>query len=188
MKTYLALLRGINVGGHHKLKMTDLKSWIKDLEITQVKTHLQSGNLLFCSELSPLEMQTQISAILDQQLDFQVPILVLTHAQVKKALADCPYHSEAQAEPKSVHFCFLASPPETEHLALLEGLCRDGESFTLTDQVLHLHYPEGSGRSRLALPAIEKNLKCWGTARNWNSLSKIEELMASESANLKQKA
>lgn len=184
MTAYLALLRGINVGGHHRLKMADLKTWVNDLAITQVKTYLQSGNLLFCSDAQPLDLQQQITDLLNARLDFQVPVLVLSHAEVRQALANSPYLSQAQAEPKSVHFCFLATAPQAPDLSVLSSRCCAGESFALHQQVLHLHYPNGSGTSKLTLPLIEKSLQSWGTARNWNSLSKIENLMTSEKAGL----
>lgn len=184
MTSYLVLLRGINVGGHHLIKMADLKSWLKDLELSQLKTYLQSGNVLFQSAETPARLQVQINQVLDQQLDFKVPLLILSHAEVKQALADSPYQSQAQAEPKSVHFCFLASAPASTDLSELSARCSAGESFALHQQVLHLHYANGAGRSKLTLIQIEKTLQSWGTVRNWNSLNKIEQLMRLENADL----
>lgn len=172
MQTSIALLRGINVGGHNLLPMQELRSVLAGLGLQDVRTHIQSGNAVFRREGDTADLGPRISAAIDEKFGFAPPVVVLTAAELEQALAACPL---AGAEPGQLHFWFLAATPSAPDLARLEALRAADETFALRGRVFYLHAPAGIGHSRLA-PLVEKALGVPGTARNGRTVAKLLEL------------
>ncbi len=176
MQTYIALLRGINVGGHNKLPMKDLRTLLANLGLQSVKTYIASGNVVFQSEnTNTAELAAQISAAIYAQHGFEPRILILTRQEMETAVQANPY-PEAQPEPKTLHFYFLADDPQNPDLTTLESLKKDNERFQLIGRVFYLHAPDGIGRSKVAEKA-ERLLSAPATARNWRTVSKIIDIL-----------
>ncbi|MEM6554560.1 MAG: DUF1697 domain-containing protein [Pseudomonadota bacterium] len=176
MKTWIALLRGINVGGRTLLPMKDLRHLLDRAGFTQVKTYIQSGNCVFQSDQAdPGELQRIISEAIETQFGFRPSVLLLDAAALQQAMAENPY-PEAADDPKSVHLYFLSAPAIRPDLAGLKALQTATERFTLTERVLYLHAPEGIGRSKLAA-RVEQKLGVPTTARNFRTAVKISELL-----------
>lgn len=172
MTTTIALLRGINVGGRHKLPMQALRSLFEDLGLDNVRTYIQSGNVVFESgEADKARLVEQIEAAIAADYGFKPAILLLTVDQLAAAMAANPF-PEGQEEPKSLHLYFAAAPPPDPDLAALQEVKQEDERFALIDAVFYLHAPSGIGRSKLA-SIVEKALGVPVTARNWRSVSKI---------------
>lgn len=175
MNTYIALLRGINVGGKNSLPMKELVAILEDLGGQGVRTYIQSGNAVFQSEeKDPAQLSRQLAAAIKQGWGFEPHVLILGVADIEKALAENPF-PEAEADPTSLHLGFLASPPESPDLEKLTTLKKESESFQLRGKVFYLHAPEGVGRSRLAASS-EKLLGVPMTDRNWRTVGKIREM------------
>jgi uncharacterized protein (DUF1697 family) len=175
MQTYIALLRGINVGGHHKLPMKELKTLLEDLGLQNVKSYIQSGNVVFQSqEENTAELSSQISVAVHKEYGFEPHVLLLKIEEMEKAIAANPF-PEGESEPKSLHLFFLISQPEKPDLESLESLKTDNERFELKDRVFYLHAPDGIGRSKLA-EKVDRFLGVSTTARNWRTVSKIIEM------------
>ena len=176
MKTYIALFRGINVGGKAKLPMKDLRAALEALGAQQVQTYIQSGNAVFQHAAEPAEgLAKRIGAEIQQRLGFEPAVLVLEPAQLEKAIAENPFPA-AEAEPNTLHLGFLAAPPPHPDLEALEKLRMDSERFQLKGAIFYLHAPEGVGRSKLAAGA-EKALGEPMTDRNWRTVQKIKEML-----------
>jgi len=173
MKTCIALLRGINVGGKGSLPMKSLVSILEAMGMTAVKTYIQSGNAVFRAERTP--RGAQITAAIQQSHEFAPHALVLEMAEFEALLAANPYAEQAQADPKSVHLWFLDSTPAKPDLATLEKLRTERESFALEGHVFYLHAPDGIGRSKLATK-VEKALGVPATARNWRTVTALRDL------------
>lgn len=175
MNTYIALLRGINVGGRHKLPMRELVHLLEALGVKNVKTYIQSGNVVFQSERTDSTMLAEeISEAIGKSHGFAPQIFILDIAGLQKAMAVNPF-PEGEDEPKSLHLFFLDAVPQEPDLSLMEALKKENERYRLIDDVFYLHAPDGIGRSKLA----EKAGHGWGvsiTARNWRTVSKIMEL------------
>lgn len=171
MNTYIALLRGINVGGNNKLPMKELVAVLEDLGLKNVRTYIQSGNVVFQTEREDRSALSQeITAAIGQSHGFSPAILLLNVDELRTALGQNPY-PEGESEPKSVHFFFMDGEPKI-NWELLEQLKTSSERYQLIDHVFYLHTPDGLGRSKLA----EKLGKGWGvnvTARNWRTVSEI---------------
>jgi uncharacterized protein (DUF1697 family) len=172
MNTYIALLRGINVGGNNKLPMKELVTVLEGLGLTNVKTYIQSGNVVFQSARTDTKaLAAAISAAIGQSHGFAPAILLLTGDELQAAMQANPF-PEAEADHKSLHFFFLEPAPDKPDLAALAALQTETERFALIDKVFYLHAPDGIGRSKLA----ERFGRGWGvdiTARNWRTVSTL---------------
>ena len=175
MKTYVALFRGLNVGGNNILPMTDLVALLQNIGLRNVRTYAQSGNAVFQSEEEDASLLSdRIQAAIEESHGFEPQVLLLEPEAVEKAVGSNPF-PEAEQEPKTLHVHFLASPPERPDLDALEGIKGDRERFVLEDGVFYLHAPDGIGSSKLAANA-EKLLGVPVTARNWRTVRKVMEM------------
>lgn len=175
MKTYVALFRGINVGGKNVLPMDELVAMLENLGLQNVETYIQSGNVVFQSEGTNTSLLADaISAAIKKSRGFAPQVLLLEPEQIEKAVAENPF-PEAESEPKTLHLYFLSSEPRSPDLDALQSIKGNGERFVLKDGVLYLHAPHGIGRSKLAANA-EKLLDVSITGRNWRTICKIMEM------------
>ena len=181
MNTYIALLRGINVGGNNKLPMRDLVSLLEGLGLQNVKTYIQSGNVVFQSEQADLAQLSQaITAAIRQNHGFAPYVLILDSQALQAAMAANPF-PEGEAEPKSLHLFFMDASPQAFDTGTLDRVKTANERYQLIDQVFYLHAPDGIGRSKLA----EIVGKGWGvniTARNWRTVNEVMAIAASLAA------
>lgn len=175
MHTWVLLLRGINVGGKNVLPMKELVQDLESLNLRDIKTYIQSGNVVFrsSSEVSGT-LGAQIATRIENRHGFGPHVLILSADQLKSAIDSNPF-PEAEAEPKTLHLFFLASAPSAPDVEALAAASSPSERFHLTERVLYLHAPEGIGRSKLAANA-EKLLGVVTTARNWRTVQKLWEM------------
>lgn len=175
MNTYIALFRGINVGGHNKLLMQDLRDLMNGLGYQKVDTYIQTGNVVFqAKENDKRVILDNVQAAVEEHHDFKPKVLVLELEEMREAITDNPF-PEAVHEPKSLHLNFLVSEPSNPDLESLESYKEESERFELKGNVFYLHAPEGIGRSKLA-GKTEKLLGIPMTGRNWRTVQKIMEL------------
>jgi uncharacterized protein (DUF1697 family) len=176
MDTYIALFRGINVGGKNIIPMIELVDVFKSLGLSNIKTYIQSGNVVFqCTNINRVELLQRICAAIEKHCSVVIQVLILDVNELANAIALNPF-PEAKAEPNTLHFFFLSSLPAKPNLETLESVKKDSEQFRLIDKVFYLYTPEGVGRSKLAMK-VEKALGVAVTARNWRTVSKIMEMV-----------
>jgi uncharacterized protein (DUF1697 family) len=172
MKTYIALFRGINVGGTNVLPMKDLVALLENIGSQYVKTYIQSGNAVFQSqEENASLLSNKIRETIKKCHGFEPQVLLLTPEELESAIESNPF-PEAESEPRTLHVHFLASVPKNPDLGALESVRGDHERFALKDGVFYLHAPDGIGRSKLAANA-EKLLGVAVTSRNWRTVCKV---------------
>ncbi len=175
MKTYIALVQGINVGGKNVLPMRDLVSLLENISSRSVETYIQSGNAVFQSEETDASaLSERIRVAIGESHGFEPRIILLTPEEMESAVEANPF-PEAESEPKTLHFFFLASAPEHPDFDTLERMKNATERFALEGGVFYLHAPDGVGRSKLAANA-EKLLGAPVTARNWRTVGKVLEM------------
>ena len=174
MNVYVALVRGINVGGKRRLPMKEFVSVLEELGAREVKTYIQSGNAVFLSESDPARLAAKIGREINQRHGFEPHVLVLKSEDLEAAIAGNPF-PEAENDPKSLHLGFLDAAPKESDSAELQGLAKNSERFRLIDKVFYLHAPEGVGRSKLAANA-ERLLGVAMTDRNWRTVRKLQEM------------
>ena len=175
MEQYVALFRGINVGGSNILPMQELKALMEDLNLQNVRTYIQSGNVVFRSEEHDSTLLVgRISAEIKKRHGIEPLVLLLRKGELERAMKSNPF-PEAEPEPKTLHLNFLLSVPENPDLKALQDLKTENERFELKETVFYLHAPDGIGRSKLAAN-LEKLLGVSATGRNWRTVCKIMEL------------
>lgn len=174
MKTFVALLRGINVGGHNRLPMKGLVAVLDRLGAASIESYLQSGNVVFQSRRGHAWLSGALAIAIQEQYGFKPHVLVLEPDAIVAAMENNPF-PEAEKVPKSLHLGFLSSPPEHPDLTRLECLRKQNERFCLIGAVFYLHAPDGVGRSRLAA-ASETAIGVPMTDRNWETVRKLREM------------
>jgi uncharacterized protein (DUF1697 family) len=177
MKTWIALLRGINVVGKNKLPMKTLAALMEKSGCRDVVTYIQSGNVVFRSPLSDAAaLAARIEKAVSAACGFSPRVLVLDRGALKKAMAANPF-PEAEENHAAVHLFFLARTPKEPDIASLNAYKANGEAFALKGRVFYLHTPAGFGPSKLAR-RIERDLGVDATARNWRTVCTLLDLSA----------
>lgn len=175
MKTYIALLRGINVGGKNILPMKELRHLLLEIGLLNVRTYIQSGNVAF--EYEPTDekrLVAKIQEVIQDSYGFSPSVFVLGQSDLIAALKNNPYPSRS-IDPKNIHLYFLAKLPESNALEKAQALATNSEECSLVGDVFYLFAPEGVARSKLAT-SVEKALGVSATARNLRSVIKVLEL------------
>jgi uncharacterized protein (DUF1697 family) len=177
MTVYVSMLRAVNVGGHGRLTMAALKDAYVALGLGQVRTLLQSGNVLFTSRLKDRNaLAKRIAQELERRFGLQIEVIVRTLAEVRTIVERGP--SSARADPAKLHVMFLAGVPNAKGAAALVKDHKGPEMLEIRGPEIYLYYPNGMGRSKLTTAVIERKLETSGTARNWNTLNKLLEVGA----------
>ena len=175
MITYIALFRGVNVGGNNSMPMKELIAILEGLGMRKVKTYIQSGNVVFQTNEKDLSQTSRkITTEIKKYHGFESHLLILGLEDLKRAIEGNPF-SEAETDPSNLHLGFLASRTDRPDLEKLSLLKKESERFQLIDRVFYIHAPEGVGRSKLAASA-EKLLGVPMTDRNWRTVCKIMEM------------
>jgi uncharacterized protein (DUF1697 family) len=178
MRTVIALFRAVNVGPN-ALPMKELVAILEGLGARNVKTYIQSGNVVFESpEKDASRLSSRIGQEIKKRRGFEPHVLLLETEDIERAIRKNPF-PEAASDPRALHAGFLASKPQKPDLKALERLKSGSEQFRLIDRVFYLHAPDGIGRSKLAARA-EKLLGVPMTDRNWRTVCTIRDMARSE--------
>nr|WP_236587746.1 DUF1697 domain-containing protein [Tumebacillus amylolyticus] len=172
---YLALLRGINVGGNKKIKMAELKQLLETNGLGRVQTYIQSGNVLFESEEDPLALQTKIETEIKNAFGFSVAVILRTADELKRVIADCPYSPDSLAEGDSIHVTFLGEEPSEKDLEKLSAGANEFDEYQILGREIHIWYRQRILDSKLT-NQLQK-LKVPASSRNWNTVTKLAEMM-----------
>ena len=174
MLRWIVLLRGINVGGNNILPMKDLRALAGEAGGDDPQTYIQSGNLVVAlDEATAPAFRDALGTGIDKRFGFRPDIMMLPVGTVRGAVDACPFHP---SQGKHLHIWFMAAPPASPDLAMIEGLAAPGEAFALTGDRFYLHAPDGIGRSKLA-EKVERLLGVPATARNLNTCAKLVEML-----------
>jgi uncharacterized protein (DUF1697 family) len=174
MPVYISLLRGINVSGQKKILMPELKALYEDLGFSNVKTYIQSGNIVFeYQETEAKELQQMIFNQIVTNYAFDVPNLILTPKEIESALKNNPYFNIEKP-----YFTFLSELPSKENIDELNNHSFENEFYELKGKVIYSHYPNGVGKAKMTLNFFEKKLKVSATTRNLNTTKKLLEMVS----------
>ncbi len=166
MTTHAAFIRGINVGGNKQIRMADLKSACESAGLANVRTLLQSGNVVFdCKRGDPASIIEKAIAAMD------VRVIARTADELRDVVARNPFG--ADRDPARTIVVFLEKVPSKEALAALAAANKGPEELHASGRELFVYYPDGMGKSKFTNVVIEKKLGMAGTARNWNTVMKV---------------
>jgi uncharacterized protein (DUF1697 family) len=174
-KRYVALLRGINLGGRNKVSMPDLRALFAGLGAEDVATYVQSGNVIFTSADSSGNLSDAIEQRIRRDLGLTVTVLLRTQPQLAKVLARNPFAGSSR-KPTTLHVTFLAEKPKRARVGELDSERAEPDEFRVVGQEIYLHCPNGYGRSKLTNAYFEKQLGVVATTRNWRTVTKLAEL------------
>jgi uncharacterized protein (DUF1697 family) len=175
--TYVALLRGINVGGKHMLPMKDLAAIFVQAGCSNVRTYIQSGNVLFNAPASVLnKLSWLITERIAARFGFQVPVVIRTTEQLARTIRENPF-PDAAAFPRTLYVCFLADVPDPIAIGSLDPDRSPPHAFRVLNGEIYLHLPGDAARTKLTAAYFDAKLSTTCTARNWNTVRKILELM-----------
>lgn len=174
---YVALLRGINVGGHKAVKMAELKALCGSLGFVGATTHLQSGNVLFASQdTDHARVAKKLQEAVQKKLAVESTVVVRAASELDRVIAKNPFRAEAERDPSRLIVMFLVEEPAKQAATALRGVSVGREVFRLAGSELYIYYPDGQGRSKLTNTLLERTLGLAGTARNWNTVTRLREM------------
>jgi uncharacterized protein (DUF1697 family) len=177
-KAYVALLRGINVGGKNRLPMADLTAMFTKAGCGRVKTYIQSGNVVFeATEAMLPKVAKQVEAEVQKKFGFRCVFVTRSREEIEAVLKKNPYLSEG-VEEKWLHVYFLAEAPGKASVAGLDPERSPGDRFHVAGRDVYLHVPKGMGQTKLTNAFFDGKLKTMSTARNWATVKKLAEMMA----------
>ena len=174
---YISLLRGINVGGHKKIKMLDLKALYLSLNFTEVITYIQSGNVIFTTPLLDEEkISTLIADAIQKRYGFDVPIIIRTAEVWEKVISRYPFSVDPIENATTVCLILLSKEPNIEDVTTLQSFVMPPDQLHVEKNNIYLSTPNGYGKTKLSNNFIEKKLEVKATTRNWKSILKIRDL------------
>ncbi len=178
MKTYISILRGINVSGKRMIKMSDLQTLYESLGFKNIHTYIQSGNVVFQFKKSKTaELATKISKLINDKYNFEVPVLVIETDELRLILENNPFVNTRKEDSTKLHVTFLANEPDKTEISKISGNFSPDE-YVISGKTIYLFCPNGYGNTKLNNNFFESKLKLTATTRNrktCNELLKIAE-------------
>ena len=177
MPVYVSMLRGINVSGHKQIKMSRLQELFEALGFGQVKTYIQSGNVVFrARQNSPQDVSRKIEEKILSDFGFSVPVISKTPAELGKTLQDNPFLKKRGVDLSKLHVTFLSQAPAETGLKKLEALKAGPDQWQCRVREIYLYCPDGYGRTKLSNNALEKVLMVTATTRNWRTVNQLYQM------------
>lgn len=177
MKTYIALLRGINVSGHRMIKMTALKVALEGIGLDVIGTYLQSGNVVFKSAKKIKDLESAIFNQILAEFQHEVPTVLLEPKDLKRVIDKNPFSEETLVNPINPYVMFFNKPLAKTTVAELTPPKNESGIYVAGKQEIYLHYPEGAHKTKLTNTFFEKKLGVVGTSRNWRTVLALYELL-----------
>jgi uncharacterized protein (DUF1697 family) len=171
MAIYIALLRGINVGGNHKIKMIELKCMLEKMGLSRVQTYIQSGNVLLESEEEEAILQTKLEDEIKKVFGFTVAVMLRTSQELKSIIENCPFPAENLLEGESIHVNFMKAAPSQLEIGRLPDVSNEIDTFRILGREIYLFFRQRMSDSKLPIKLQKLGLST--TSRNWNTITKL---------------
>ncbi len=175
MKTYIAFLRGINVSGQKKIKMVDLRHSLEKVGLENVRTYIQSGNVIFDAPITEVQqIETLMKDAIQHDFGFKVPVVIKNPDEIQQILDNNPF--KGQTNLKGLYFALLYETPIEDLAKSFQQLRFENEDFHYSDGCVYFNRKMGAGKAKLNNNLIENKLKVIATTRNLNTMRKMIEL------------
>jgi uncharacterized protein (DUF1697 family) len=175
---HVALLRGVNVGGKNKLAMTDLAELFRAAGCAEVRTYIQSGNVLFRAPAAlAATLSRALAAEIERRHGLRTPVVTRSAARLAKVARSNPFLA-AGADPDELHVAFLADPPARAKVAALDPRRSPPDEFVVAGSEVFLRCPGGVARTKLTNDWFDRALATTSTLRNWRTVTRLVELAA----------
>jgi uncharacterized protein (DUF1697 family) len=180
MPVYISMVRGINVGGHNKIKMEELRALHESLGHKAAQSYIQSGNIVFkTKQLNQGQLTKQICDGLHKKFGFRPAVILRTTSELREVIANNPFAGRKNIDPRRLLVTFLAGEPKTPERERLLSLQIAPEELRVIGRELFVYFPDGMARPKFSWSMVEKILKISGTGRNWNTVNKLLEMAES---------
>jgi uncharacterized protein (DUF1697 family) len=177
MTVIISMLRGVNVGGHNKIKMEALRALYESLKLRDAQTYAQSGNVIFrTDERDMARLAKRIEDGIERKFGFRPDVILRTAAEMTKVIARNPFAKRREIEPGKLLVSFLASDPGEEAREEVRQMKCAPEELRIEERELYIYFANGMGHSKLPWASLGKMLKAPVTGRNWNSVTKMLEM------------
>src|SRR5882672_3197925 len=177
MPVIICMLRGVNVGGHNKIKMDALKALCSSLKLKDPQTYVQSGNVIFRTDEKDLaKLAKRIQDAIERKLGFRPDVILRTADELRDAIKRNPFAKRSGIEPGKLLVTFLAADPGKEARDKALAIKTDPEELHVLGREAYTYFPNGQARPKIPWTTIERVLKTSGTGRNWNSVTKMLEI------------
>lgn len=171
------MLRGINVGGRNMIKMDALRDIYQSLGLRNPQTYIQSGNVLFETGKANLAIEAKrVEDEIERLYQFRPLVILRSSSELQNSIALNPFAGRTEIHPSKLLVVFLAQDPDPQAREIIARIKTDPEEVKIEGRELYIYFPNGMGTSKLQIPTIEKAIKTRGTARNWNTVTKLLEL------------
>ena len=176
MAVVIGLLRGINVGGHNKISMEELRSICGSLGLRTPQTYIQSGNVVFGAAARDIaKLPDRIESAIEKRFGFRPKVFLRSASDLRKIVARSPFAKRPDFNPAKLAVFFLADSPPEEVRRNLLAIKVGPEELQSDGRELYIYFPDGMGRSKLP-PVLDRTMKIPATARNWNTVGKLLEM------------
>ena len=177
MPVYVALLRGINLGGHKKIKMDELRASLAAMGFNEVKTYIQSGNVVFkAATSSDKALSKKIEATILSKFGHSVSVIIRTADEIQQVIANNPFLKQADIDQTKLHVMFLREPPAQPALTQLQTLVLKPDQFRSLGKELYFYLPNGVAESAVMKKPIDRVLAIPTTMRNWRTVNTIQQM------------
>jgi uncharacterized protein (DUF1697 family) len=174
--TFIALLRGINVGGHNRVPMSDLRAIATGLGWSDVRTYIQSGNLVFRSAASKDRIESALEEAIERRFRLQIPVIARSAEDWATYAKADPFPRARQKQPKFILLGLSKKPPAFRAVLALQERALQGEQIISSGDALWIHFAEGVARSKLTPALLDRVVGSPVTLRNWLTVTKLDEL------------
>jgi uncharacterized protein (DUF1697 family) len=173
----VSLLRGVNVGGHNKIGMAELRGLYESLGMSRPQTYVQSGNVVFETGERKLErVAERLEEGIERTFGFRPAVILRTAGELRDAVERNPFAARGGIEPSKLLVTFLRSDPGEEVREAVRRIPTGPEELRIDGREMYIYFPNGMGRPKLSLAQVERTLKVAGTGRNWNTVTKLLEM------------
>ena len=173
MPVVISMLRGVNVGGHHLIKMDALRALYESLGLQDPQTYVQSGNVIFKTKERDLaRLARQIENEIERRFGFRPGVILRTSSDLRDVINRNPFAARRDLDPSKLLVTLLATDPGPDAREALLRIKPDPEELRIAGRELYIYFPNGIGRSKLP-PLLDRTLKKSSTARNWNTVTRL---------------
>lgn len=177
MQTYISILRGINLGGHKMIKMEQLAALFKSLNFKDIKTYIQSGNVVFQAvETNVHDFAKRIEEKISERFGFAVPVMVKEKNEIAAVLQNNPFIKAEDKDVSKLHVTFLSQEPDKSYLDKINRLQYLPDEYILSGSTIYLYCPNGYGNTKLNNNFFENKLKVTATTRNWKTVNELMDM------------